>query len=67
MLNLFVDNYCQFLTCSSRKIVSIDRHIEFKTSGLIDSLTYFIVNIGDGIDYHQRFSENVGDLIQVIF
>ena len=22
------------------------------------------MNIGDGIDYHQRFSENVGDLIQ---
>ena len=23
------------------------------------------MNSGDGIDYHQRFSENVGDLIQV--
>ena len=25
----------------------------------------FAVNIGDGIDYHQRFSENVGDLIRL--
>ena len=23
------------------------------------------MNSGDGIDYHQRFSENIGDLIQV--
>jgi len=23
------------------------------------------VNSGDGIDYHQRFSENIGDLIEV--
>jgi len=23
------------------------------------------VNSGDGIDYHQRFGENIGDLIQV--
>ena len=23
-----------------------------------------IVNSGDGIDYHQRFHENIGDLIQ---
>ena len=23
-----------------------------------------IVNTGDGIDYHQRFQENIGDLIQ---
>ena len=23
------------------------------------------MNIGDGIDYHQRHTENVGDLIQV--
>lgn len=22
------------------------------------------MNVGDGIDYHQRFHENVGDLIQ---
>ena len=28
-------------------------------------VTLFLVNIGDGIDYHQRHSENVGDLIQV--
>jgi hypothetical protein len=25
---------------------------------------YFAVNVGDSIDYHQRFHENVGDLIQ---
>ena len=25
------------------------------------------MNIGDGIDYHQRHTENVGDLIQVKF
>lgn len=24
-----------------------------------------LVNSGDGIDYHQRFSENIGDLIEV--
>ena len=23
------------------------------------------MNSGDGIDYHQRFGENIGDLIQV--
>ena len=23
------------------------------------------MNSGDGIDYHQRFSENIGDLIEV--
>ena len=23
------------------------------------------MNTGDGIDYHQRFGENIGDLIQV--
>lgn len=25
---------------------------------------FFAVNVGDSIDYHQRFHENVGDLIQ---
>ena len=25
---------------------------------------FLTVNVGDGIDYHQRFHENVGDLIQ---
>ena len=25
---------------------------------------FFSVNVGDSIDYHQRFHENVGDLIQ---
>ena len=24
----------------------------------------FLVNTGDGIDYHQRYQENIGDLIQ---
>ena len=32
--------------------------------GRISSIVCDLVNIGDGIDYHQRFSENVGDLIQ---
>ena len=25
---------------------------------------FFLVNVGDAIDYHQRFHTNVGDLIQ---
>ena len=25
---------------------------------------YLLVNIGERIDYHQRFHENIGDLIQ---
>ena len=29
------------------------------------SLNLSPVNSGDGIDYHQRFSENIGDLIEV--
>ena len=33
---------------------------------ILISLTIFscTVNSGDGIDYHQRFHENIGDLIQ---
>ena len=56
---LFPGNFYQCSTFSSRKTVSTDfvRHF----------VTLFLVNIGDGIDYHQRHSENVGDLIQVEF
>ena len=31
----------------------------------IELINYeFLVNTGDGIDYHQRYQENIGDLIQ---
>ena len=59
----FTDNFFQSSTCSSKKIVSKSWKLvlQLSSSMKID----FLVNIGDGIDYHQRFSENVGDLIQV--
>ncbi len=38
----------------------VDFTIEYTTVLNITS-----VNSGDGIDYHQRFGENIGDLIQV--
>ena len=50
-LNIAVTRYIRFM----RYILTLIWREFFSTH---------LVNVGDGIDYHQRFHENVGDLIQ---
>ena len=68
-LTCTVQTFHNFISRQLLPVFNLFKQKNCKLSSGIDQdfEIVFLVNIGDGIDYHQRHTENVGDLIQVKF